>query len=86
MSDISQLKENLISLNTLHVNEFGYKIKEDYIRVSKGALIVMKRIRSARNIHKLIANTTIGGAAVVKSDQDSQHREVQALVGFDQCL
>ena len=73
---IPELKKNLISLDTLHAKGFGDKNGKDCIRVSKGALIVMKGIRSARNIHKLIANTTICGAAVVKSDQDSQHREV----------
>ncbi|KAL8139953.1 hypothetical protein V2J09_005974 [Rumex salicifolius] len=33
---ISALKKNLISLGTLHVNEFNYKSDSDYVKVSTG--------------------------------------------------
>lgn len=43
---VPKLKKNLISLSTLHVNSFGYKTDENYSRVSKSAMIVMKKKRA----------------------------------------
>lgn len=85
---VPELKKNLISLGTLHGNGFGYKTKKDCIAVSKDGLIVMKGERSARNIYTLMGNTVVGGVvvAVTKSDQGNHYREVQALLGLDQCL
>ena len=83
MPDVPEVKTSMISLETLHVNSFGYKTEEDCIKVSKGTLIVMKGKMSAGSIYKLMGNTIVDGVVVVKSDQDNYYKEVQALFGLD---
>ena len=50
---------------------FGYKTKNNYIRVSKGALIIIKRRTNTSSMYKLIRKAVIGGVADAKSDHDS---------------
>ena len=62
----------MISLGTLHANDFNYRSYDDreILRVTKGVLTVMKGKRTAENIYKLLGNIVIGGAATVEFDHD----------------
>ena len=70
---IPDLKKNLISLGTLHKNDFIPKADEDRetIRFVKGALTVMKGKITARNIYKLLGSTVVGGVHSVESYDDN---------------
>ena len=61
---IPDLKKNLISLETLHVNGFSYKCEKDCVKVSKGALKVMKEQITSGNIYRLIGSIVEGGVEV----------------------
>jgi len=70
---VLDLKRNLISLSTL--DSKGYKCTGEggVLKVSKGALIVMKGQRKTANLYVLQGTTVIGDAAVVSntlSDDD----------------
>ena len=58
---IPELRKNLISLGTLDDIDYNYKSVNGMMKVSKGALMVMKGQKLARNIYKLIRITIIGG-------------------------
>jgi len=70
---ITKLKKNLISLGTLHKNDFIPKADEDRetIRIVKGALTVMKGKITTRNIYKLLRSTVVGGVHFVESHDDN---------------
>ena len=58
---IPDLRKNLISLGTLDYNGFSYKSISGVMKVSKGAMTVMKGQKLARNIYKLLGTTIVGG-------------------------
>ncbi|KAK2984965.1 hypothetical protein RJ640_003699 [Escallonia rubra] len=60
---IPDLKKNLISLGTLDSIDCRISIKGGVMKVSKGAMMIMKG-QKIRNLYKLIGNTVIGGASV----------------------
>lgn len=60
---ISELRKRLISSYTLHANDFS--------KVNKGALTVMRPIRIAGNIYKVLANIVVGDVASVDSNNDT---------------
>ncbi|KAK3006427.1 hypothetical protein RJ639_017152 [Escallonia herrerae] len=60
---ITDLKKNLISLGTLDSIDCIISIKGRVIKVSKGAMVIMKGQKN-KNLHKLMGNTVIGGASV----------------------
>lgn len=67
------LKRNLISLGTLDSKGYKYTGEGGVLKVSKGALIVMKGQRKTANLYVLQGTTVIGDAAVVSntlSDDD----------------
>ncbi|KAL0350082.1 UNVERIFIED_CONTAM: Retrovirus-related Pol polyprotein from transposon TNT 1-94 [Sesamum radiatum] len=70
---IPNLKKNLISLGTLHKNDFIPKVDKDRktIRIVKGALTVMKEKIIAGNIYKLLGITIVGGVHSVDSCDDN---------------
>ena len=68
---VPDLKKNLISLGTLHTNGFRYKTVDDGLKVSKGAMTVMRARRISGNIYLLLGSTIVGGAAIVESESDS---------------
>ena len=70
---IPDLKKNLISLGTLHKNDFIPKADEDRetIRIVKDALTVMKGKITAWNIYKLLGSTVVGGVHSVESYDDN---------------
>lgn len=57
------LRKNLISLGTLDSNGCGYKTAGGVMRVTKGALVIMKGTKIGGNIYRLVGNTVVGGAA-----------------------
>lgn len=58
----------MISLGTLHANNFSYRSDEDMdiIKVRKGALIVMRAKSIVGNIYKLLRNFIVGDVASVE--------------------
>jgi transposase InsO family protein len=70
---IPELRKNLISLGTLQANGYSYRSDgdRDILKVSKGALTVMRAKRTAGNIYKLLGNTVVGDVASVESDNDA---------------
>ena len=60
---IPDLTKNLISLGTLDSLGYGYSGKGGVLKVSKGALVVMKGEKTG-NLYRLIGNTVTGGAAI----------------------
>ncbi|KAK2981165.1 hypothetical protein RJ640_024388 [Escallonia rubra] len=60
---IPDLKKNLISLGTLDSIDCSISIKGGVMKVSKGAMVIMKGQKTG-NLYKLIGNTVIGGASV----------------------
>lgn len=57
----------MISQGTLQENGFTYRFDRDMeiIKVSKGALIVMRVRRTACNIYNLSRNIVVGDVAIV---------------------
>ena len=80
---IPDMRNNLISLGTLHANGFNYRSGDDreILRVTKGVLTVMKGKRTTRNIYKLLGNIVVGGATVVKYDYDNCTKLWHMLLG-----
>ena len=65
------MKKNLISLETLDSNGYCYKSENGFMKVSKGAMVVMKGQKVEGNIYKLFNNSILGGAvAVTKFERD----------------
>ncbi|KAK2974751.1 hypothetical protein RJ640_010011 [Escallonia rubra] len=60
---IPDLKKNLISLGTLDSIDCSISIKGGVMKVSKGAMVIMKGQKTG-NLHKLMGKTVIGGALV----------------------
>jgi hypothetical protein len=67
---IPEVENNMISLGTLDSNDYGYKSESEVMKVTKGAMVVMKEQKSSKNIYKLLGNTIVGGIASVESDSD----------------
>ena len=70
MRHIPDLKKNLISLGTLHVNVFSYKSEKDCVKVSKGVMAVIKGQITYGNIYRLIGSIIVGGVATIVSESD----------------
>ena len=68
---VLDLRKNLISLGTLDCNGFSYKSTSEVMKVSKGAMTMMKWQKVAGNIYKLLGFTVVGGIAIVKSELDN---------------
>ncbi|KAK2965970.1 hypothetical protein RJ640_018325 [Escallonia rubra] len=60
---IPDLKKNLISLGTLDSIDCSISIKGGVMKVSKGAMVIMKG-QKTKNLYKLMGKTVIGGASV----------------------
>ena len=61
----------MISLGTLDGIGCNYKSVSGVMKVSKGALTVMKGQKVAGNIYNLIGTTVVGGVASAESESDS---------------
>jgi hypothetical protein len=67
---VLEVEKNLISLGTLNSNGYGYKSEDGVKKLTKGVMIVMKELKSSKNIYKLLGSTIIGGIASVEFDSD----------------
>ncbi|KAL9270861.1 Retrovirus-related Pol polyprotein from transposon TNT 1-94-like protein [Drosera capensis] len=65
---IPELRKNLISLGTLDSIGCESKTGGGAMRITKGALVVMKGSKVAGNIYRLIGSTVVGGAAVTTTE------------------
>src|ERR1044072_9138891 len=70
---VPELRKNLISLGTLQENGYSFKSDGDRetLKVSKGALTVMKARRTPGNIYKLLGCTVVGNKASVESASEA---------------
>jgi hypothetical protein len=67
---VPEVENNLILLGTLDSNGYGYKSIDGIMKVTKGAMVVMKEQKNLKNIYKLLGSTIIGGIASVESESD----------------
>jgi hypothetical protein len=67
---VPEVENNLISLGTLDSNGYGYKSIGGVMKVTKGAMVVMKGQKNSKNIYKLLGSTVVGGIASVESESD----------------
>ncbi|KAK2990731.1 hypothetical protein RJ640_003799 [Escallonia rubra] len=68
---VGEQRKKLISLGTLNSYGCSYRVAGRFIRIMKGALVVMKGLKQ-NNLYLLQGSTIIGGAAVASSfDIDS---------------
>ncbi len=56
---IQDMRKNLISLETLDSKDYSYKSENGIMKVSNGAMDVMKGQKISRNVYKLLRNTII---------------------------
>ena len=64
---VPKLKKNLISLGTLDSNKCTYKAGGGVLRISKGALVVMKG-KKINGLYTLQGSTIIGAIVVSTSE------------------
>jgi hypothetical protein len=67
---VLEVEKNLISLGTLDSNGYGYKSVGGVMKVTKGAMVVMKGQINSKNIYKLLRSTDVGEIASVESESD----------------
>jgi hypothetical protein len=60
---VSDLKKNLISLGTLDYLGYGYSAKNRVMKITKGAMVILKG-KKIGNLCKLLEDTVTGGAVV----------------------
>ena len=63
---VPDLRKNMISLGTLNYNGFSYKFIGGVMKVSKGAMTVMKGQKLVVNIYKLLSTIIVGGVAICR--------------------
>jgi hypothetical protein len=63
-------EKNLISLGTLDSNGFSSKSEGGIMKLTKGAMVVMKGQKNSKNIYKLLGSTVVGGVASVDFEFD----------------
>ena len=64
---VPDLKRNLISLNTPDAKGYNYTGEGGVVKVSKGALVMMKRQKRSANLYVLQGSTVTGDVAVTAS-------------------
>ncbi|RVW73560.1 Retrovirus-related Pol polyprotein from transposon TNT 1-94 [Vitis vinifera] len=82
---VPDLRKNRISLGTLYYNGFSYKSTSRVMKMSKGAMTVMKRQKLVGNIYKLLGTIIVGGVAIVESESDNTvlwHMRLGHMVQF----
>jgi hypothetical protein len=67
---VPKMEKNLISLGTLDSNGYVYKSIGLLMKVTKGAMIVIKGQINSKNIYKLLGSTIVGGIASIESEYD----------------
>ena len=68
---ILEVEKNLISLGTFDSNGYGYMSEGGGVmKLTKGAMVVMKGQKSLKNIYKVLASTIVSKIASVESESD----------------
>jgi hypothetical protein len=67
---VPKVEKNLISLGTLDSNGYGYKSEDGVMKVTKGAMVVMKGQKNSKNIYKLLGSILVGGITSMESDSN----------------
>jgi hypothetical protein len=67
---VLDVKNNLISLDTLDSNGYCYKSEGEVMKVTKGTIVTMKEQRSSNSIYKLFGTTIVGGITYVESESN----------------
>jgi hypothetical protein len=57
---VLEVEKKLISLGILDSNNYGYKSVDGVMKVTKGAMVVMKGQKNSKNIYKLLGSTIVG--------------------------
>ena len=57
-------------MGTLDSNSYGYNSEVRVIKITKGAIVVMRGEKRIKNIYKLLGSTVVGGIAFVESESD----------------
>ncbi|GJT43737.1 retrovirus-related pol polyprotein from transposon TNT 1-94 [Tanacetum coccineum] len=70
---VPDLKKNLISLGVLDSKDFKYTSENGVLRVSKGALVVMKATKGTSSLYTLQGETIIGSASVSCSEKSNSN-------------
>jgi hypothetical protein len=70
VKDVPKVEKNLISLGPLDSNGYGYKFEGGVLKVTKGAMVVIKGQINSKNIYKLLGSTVVGGIVSVESESD----------------
>ena len=68
---VLDMRNNLISLETLDSNDFNNKSSNGVMKVRKGVMTVMKGQKLEGNICKLMGTTIVGGVGTIEHDLDS---------------
>jgi hypothetical protein len=68
---VPDLRKNLISLGTLDSNGCEYRTGGGVMKVTKGALVIMKGTKIAGNIYRLIGTSVVGGVAAATTTDDT---------------
>jgi hypothetical protein len=72
---VPNLKKNLISLGTLDSLGYGYSAKDGVMKITKGAMVIMKG-KKIGNLYKLLGDTVTGGAVVSTSVEPNNDNTV----------
>jgi len=76
---LSELKKNFISLGVLDLDGYKFIGQNGVMKVSKGALVVMKS-EKVRNLYKLKRSTQVSEVAIVsKKEEEGTHLWHQQL-------
>ena len=67
---VPKVEKNLISLGILDSNGYGYKSVDRVMKVTKGAMVVMKGQINSKNIYKLLGSTVVGRITSVEYEYD----------------
>lgn len=67
---VPDLKKNLISLGCLATKGYEITLKGDSLKVSHGALVLMKGMKKS-NLYFLLGNTVTGDAAILEGSEEA---------------
>ncbi|KZV20013.1 hypothetical protein F511_28913 [Dorcoceras hygrometricum] len=75
---VPELKRNLISLGALDQAGYCFKAEHGRLAISKGALVVMKGIRT-RGLYVLLGDTVVGTSALL---EEQRMKQLGGIIGW----
>ncbi|PON58179.1 hypothetical protein PanWU01x14_167780 [Parasponia andersonii] len=81
---VPELKRNLISLDTLDESGYGFKAENGQLKVSKGAMVVMKGFK--KNGLYILQGSTVKAAACNAESPSSRKKPSYGIKGWITCL